>query len=90
MTGNSTLAAKVATHTFSGGEALNRRIARLGFTIERLAGREPLAAGPSPDEISLSSVLQERITELELRVVAEQTRARLSMALKRPSRGDLH
>src|SRR5262245_37927122 len=74
------LAAGVAVHTFSGGEALNRRIARLGFTIERLPDYEPLAPPSSPDEIPLPSAVQKHIAELELRILAEQTRARLALA----------
>lgn len=75
------LASGSPASAFSGGEALNTRLARLGFTVVALEQPEPPGAATSP-----AIDLQQRIVALEqelaaarLLALAEQARLRLAL-----------
>lgn len=76
------LAAGVTPASFSGGDALNQRIAKLGFEVVRLADRPVAPPAPTPEIAELQTRiadLEGQVLEADLRTLTSQARLRLAL-----------
>ncbi|MEN9936068.1 MAG: hypothetical protein RLZZ387_2647, partial [Chloroflexota bacterium] len=76
------LASRLSASAFSGGEALNTRVARLGFTILALQpasepGEAPGSSGP--DLQQRGEALEHELAAARLLAITEQARLRLAL-----------
>ncbi|MEN9934928.1 MAG: hypothetical protein RLZZ387_1507 [Chloroflexota bacterium] len=77
------LAAGVLPATFSGGEGLNARIARMGFSVVRLEDRPHPTPAPAPEVAELQSQLYDLemcLQEAKQFALTEQARLHLALA----------